>query len=107
MKTIAGYVVLTCKFHKEGPQWVGLCEELGTSAFAPTIEDAQKDLKELVLLHLNTLEKVGERERFFTENKIKLRPAKPREPIAIKVYPKQNNYVAPCIYPVREMVGVA
>lgn len=107
MKTIAGYVVLTCKYHREGKQWVGVCEELGTSTFAPTIEESQKELQELVILHLNTLEKVGERERFFTENNIRLRAVKPKEPVAIRISPEQNNYVAPCIYPVMEMAAVA
>jgi len=104
MKTIAGYVVLTCKFYKEGTRWVGVCDELGTSAFGLTIEDAKIKLSDLVILNLNTLDEVGERDRFFAENGIKLHTVKPRSLVDMKVSTKKDQYVAPCIYPVREMV---
>ena len=32
MKTIAGYVVLTCSLHQEKDQWVSICPELGISS---------------------------------------------------------------------------
>jgi len=65
-----GYVVLTLKFQKQGRRWTALCEELGTATFGRSLPEADQRLKEAVLLHLNTLEEVGERERFFKENKI-------------------------------------
>jgi len=51
------FIILTEKYSKEDDKWVGICEE---------------HLKEAVLLHLNTLEELGERERFFKENDIKV-----------------------------------
>lgn len=68
----AGYVVLTFKFHKLGKRWTAQCEELGTATFGRSLYEAGKKLREAVLLHLNTLEEVGERERFFQEHGIEL-----------------------------------
>lgn len=64
---ITGYIVLTFKFQKEGRRWTAYCEELGTATFGRSLPEAQKRLEEAVLLHLNTLEDVGERERFDRE----------------------------------------
>ncbi|MDY7037908.1 MAG: hypothetical protein SV375_17320 [Thermodesulfobacteriota bacterium] len=63
-------LTLTIELKKEGQRWLARCIELGTSTFGRSIEDAKKKIKEAVLLHLNTLEDVGERERFFEEHKI-------------------------------------
>jgi len=66
------YVVLSFGFHKEGQQWLGECIELGTATFGNELKEARERLEEAVLLHLDTLEEVGERERFFKEHGIKL-----------------------------------
>jgi hypothetical protein len=71
------YVVLTLEFKKEGRRWVGRCRELSTSTFASTFEAAKRELNELVILHLNELEAVGERERFFKEHGIQMYSQKP------------------------------
>jgi predicted RNase H-like HicB family nuclease len=98
-----GYVILTCKYHKEGQKWVGVCEELGTSTFADTFEDVQDRLQEAIALHLSTLERVGERERFFKENKIKLYLVKPKEPVCKTVRAASDTYVTPCVHEIREL----
>jgi hypothetical protein len=74
----AGYVVVTLIFQKTGRRWTARCEELGTATFGRSLPEADKKIKEAVLLHLNTLEDVGERERFFRENKIQFWHTKPR-----------------------------
>jgi len=74
-----GYVVLTLKFSKEGRRWTGYCEELGTATFGRSLPEADRRLKEVVLLHLNTLEDVGERERFLKEHGIKFLKTNPRD----------------------------
>lgn len=68
----AGYIKVTFQFHREGSQWVGECLELGTSTYAATLEETERELMELVTLHLNTLANLGERERFFSENGIEI-----------------------------------
>lgn len=60
-----GYVVLTMKFDREGTKWVGTCVELGTSTFTTTLKKTIEELDNLVVEHLNVLEELGERERFF------------------------------------------
>jgi predicted RNase H-like HicB family nuclease len=66
------YILLTLSFSKDKKtgQWIGECVELGTSTFGNTIEEVSEELPELVKLHLNTLEQVGERDNFLKENGI-------------------------------------
>lgn len=85
MAAPAGFITLTFAFQREGRTWVGTCEELGTSAYGRTLERANEELEDLVLLHLNTLEQEGERERFFRENSIPFYTDKP--PTKVEVSP--------------------
>ena len=64
---MSGYVHLTLRFHIEGMDWVGVCVELGTSTSAQTLEECRYELEELATDHIEVLEEIGERERFFTE----------------------------------------
>ncbi|MEA4878874.1 hypothetical protein SDC9_42724 [bioreactor metagenome] len=79
MKDPVMYITLTHKIHKEGRLWVGICEELGTSAYGRTVDEVEEQLTEAVCLHLNTLEDVQESERFFKENNIVVHHIKPRQ----------------------------
>ncbi|HEY1294693.1 MAG TPA: hypothetical protein VGJ60_16570 [Chloroflexota bacterium] len=63
-------VILRLEFRHDGQQWLGECIELGTATFGPRLEQVQRELKELVELHLNELEDVGERPHFFAEHGI-------------------------------------
>ena len=65
------YVVLTCTFRREDGKVTAECQELGTATFGRNLAEAEKRLREAILLHLNTLEDVGERARFFREHGIK------------------------------------
>lgn len=67
-----GFVVLHARFSKEADQWVGECLELGTATQADTIEDLQLELRELIGLHLNTLEKTGQRAQFLKDHGIRM-----------------------------------
>lgn len=66
------FISLTLSISKDekNHQWLGECKELGTSTFGDSVEEVAKELEELVALHLNTLEDVEERSRFFVENNI-------------------------------------
>ncbi len=67
-----GCVVLTLRFERADGEWLGTCIELSTSTSAGTLEEAQEALHDLVTLHLNTLEDLGERNRFLAEHDIKV-----------------------------------
>ena len=92
---VKGYVILTHKFQKEGRRWVAYCEELGTSAFGRSLPEAEKRLKEAVWLHLNTLEDVGERERFFKEHNIKLHTVRPKKNVTVCAPLHHNVFIHP------------
>ena len=65
-----GYVVLTLQFERQDEEWFGTCLELDTSTSGSSLDEVQEELHDLVILHLNALEEVGERERFFEEHEI-------------------------------------
>ena len=93
-----GYVTLTLEFEKEGRRWVGVCKQLGTSTYSRSLTEAEKQLREAVCTHLNTLEDVGERERFFKENGIKVHSAKPRsETLKIDMMNTRHVYIRPYV----------
>lgn len=90
----SGYILVTFKFYEEDKKWIGVCEELGTSTFGSNLIEAKKLLIEAVLCHLNTLDDVGERERFFLENSIKFYKHKPHETeVKISVRVNDNTFV--------------
>jgi predicted RNase H-like HicB family nuclease len=92
-----GYIVLTLKFQKQGRRWSALCEELGTATFGRSLPEADQRLKEAILLHLNTLEDVGERERFFRENDIKLFDSRPKDDITVCLPVDNDIFVEPLV----------
>jgi predicted RNase H-like HicB family nuclease len=99
----SGYVVVTFKFRKEGNKWTAFCEELGTSTFGRSIPEAHKKLKEAVMLHLKTLEEVGESERFFKEHNISFHSHKPKKSeITISGPWDTDTYVRAHIYPIHK-----
>jgi predicted RNase H-like HicB family nuclease len=99
-----GYIVLTYEFHREGKRWVAYCKELGTSTFARSLTEAEHKLDEAISLHLNTLEDVGERERFFKEHNIQFHHTRPRKDVKISVSANRDIFVRPHIQPVRELI---
>ena len=100
---IVGYVVLTLQFRGEGRRWTGYCKELGTATFGRSLTEAKSRLKEAVLLHVNTLEDVGERERFFQEHKIHYYHTKPKNEINICAPVNQDIFFQPYVQPIREL----
>jgi len=92
---VAGYVVLTLEFRRVGRRWTAYCKELGTATFGRSLPEADKRIKEAVLLHLNTLEDVGERQRFFREHNIKFHHTRPRKNITVRVSPRASTFIEP------------
>lgn len=70
-----GYVILTLRFFQEEEQWVGDCEELGVAHCGDSLDEVRAGLEELLMLTLNTMGSVGERERLFAEHGITLHPS--------------------------------
>ena len=103
---IAGYVGLTFKFCKLDRRWTVCCEELGTATFGRSLPEADRKIKEAVLLHLNTLEEVGERKRFFQEHNIEFHHTRPKKDITVSLPPKTSVFFEPYIQPIRELSAV-
>lgn len=101
----AGYIVVTFEFRKEGRRWVAYCEEFGTATFGRSIPEAEKKLEEAFLLHLNTLEDVGERVRFFKEHSIRFRRTKPTKDIRIRTPIRRETFYRPHIQPIPALVS--
>jgi hypothetical protein len=102
---IKGYIILTFEYHKEGNNWVALCRELGTSTFARNLILARKKIRDAVICHLNCLEEVEERERFFTENKITFYSTKPKTIPKIDIPMKTDYFYQSMVQPVPALVG--
>ena len=85
------------KFQKVNKRWTAYCEELGTATFGRSLPEADKKLKEALLLHLNTLEEVGEEQRFFKEHNIKLYHTKPKEDITVCLPLNKEVFIEPHI----------
>lgn len=108
------YVHLTLRFHLEGTEWVGVCVELGTSTFAPTLAQCQNELEELVTDHISVLEDVGERERFFAKCGIETHPGPVPGEFTIR-YPDDlresrplfQPFACPASQPEQQHVGTA
>lgn len=69
------YVILTLRFFQEEGQWVGDCEELGVAHASDTLDEVRAGLVELLTLTLDTMDSVGEQERYFAEHGITLHPS--------------------------------
>jgi predicted RNase H-like HicB family nuclease len=91
MRVIAGYVKLTFLFRQEQGRVVGVCEELGTSAYGDNLKEAIEALEDLTVLHLNALESTGQRVKFFRERNISLYRLKPK-PKRIPVPSSSKKY---------------
>lgn len=88
------YVILTVLFTQEDDgTWLARCEELGTSTYGNTFEEVKVEIGELIKLHLDTLEKNGERERFLAENRIPLYSKDVPETIVTDIPVRPNTLV--------------
>ncbi len=68
---------LTFTFQQESGLWVGICTELGTSAFADTFEQMRSELREAVLLQLNEIERIADVREYLADNQVSIVPTKP------------------------------
>ena len=61
-------ITLTCTYSQEGDQWVGICDELGTSTFADTLDHTRIELQEAVQLQLNEVERIADIRGYLSDN---------------------------------------
>jgi hypothetical protein len=74
---------LTLVFDQEAAgRWAGTCVQLGVSAYGSTLEDAQSDLRDAVLLDLNEMGRLGFEEAYLRDRGIGVasQPLKPKQP---------------------------
>jgi predicted RNase H-like HicB family nuclease len=65
-------IVLTFEYSEESGKWVGVCLELGTSAFADTLEQVREELREAVELQLNEMERLAHVQDSLEENHVRI-----------------------------------
>ena len=75
--TKSGYVVLTFQFEQEDDAWVGKCVELGTATWAESLTQLEEELRDLVGLHLTTLQETGRLGQVLNEYGVKMHEEMP------------------------------
>lgn len=79
------FIEITIIFQPEGDKWTAECRELGTAAFGDTLDEAREAIEDLVQLHLDTLEKLGECNRFLRESGVKVHRVAPKRISKVKI----------------------
>ena len=65
------FIVVTHIIKKENDQYVAVCPEFDVSSFGDTVEEANKNLKEAILLYLEGIDELKIRDQVFKEKSIK------------------------------------
>ncbi len=69
------YIInLTLNYYQEAGQWVGVCDELGTTAFADIWEQMKTELREAVELQLNEMERLSDIREYLADNQVTITP---------------------------------
>ena len=76
---VTGSIQLTQIVEREGSQFAAHCPELGIASCGDTIEEAFANIHEAILLHLDVLEDLGDRDRVFRERGIEVSYETPEE----------------------------
>ena len=99
----SGYILVTFMFLKRDRRWEAYCIQLGTATFGRSLPEAQEKLREAVTLHLNTLEDVGERERFFKKHNIEFYLQKPKR-ATVPISSNKRTFLQPYVQPLGRFV---
>ena len=67
-------IELTLLYYFESGQWVGVCDELGTSAFADSLEQMKIELRDAVALQLNEMERIADIRDYLADNQVAIQP---------------------------------
>ncbi len=91
-----GFIMLTLRVTKEGKHFLSRCIELETASFGGSFDEALANIKEATFEYLNTIERLGERQRIFEERGITVRKSRP--PTVKKEYElRPGTFVGPYI----------
>ena len=77
------FVHLTFEFVEEDGQWCGNCVELGTAAFADTLEQARVELSDATNLQLTGVERLNELPEYLDKNGVS------RFPIRVPIHEEE------------------
>lgn len=67
-------IELTLLYYFESGQWIGVCDELGTSAFADSLEQMKTELRDAVALQLNEMERIADIKDYLVDNQVAIQP---------------------------------
>ena len=71
------YIInLTLNYCQDTGQWVGVCEELGTSTHDDSFEQMKIELREAVELQLNGVERLADVRDYLADNQVVIQPVK-------------------------------
>ena len=72
---LIGIGILNLTYIQEGDgRWSAVCRELGTPAFADSLEEASSQLKDAILLQVSEMERLGDLEEFLRDHDVHLVP---------------------------------
>ena len=63
-------VQFTYEYFREDSEWVGVCLELGTSAYSDNLDSAREELQDAVALQLSEVERLGYIHEYLTDNRV-------------------------------------
>ena len=93
MKKVRIFIILTHIIKKEEKMFFAHCPELDVGSQGETIEDAENNLKDAIVLYLDTIEELGIREDVFKKRKIKMYSSKPKPSFRkINIPRSYNNF---------------
>ena len=65
-------ILLTIDFKERAGQWLAECLELGTAAYADTLADARREIRDNVMLQLGSVEELGFMEEYLRQHNVSL-----------------------------------
>ena len=71
---IGSMLLLTSEFRQEDAAWLAECLELGVVAYAPSLEEAKKELSEAIDLQLNEVDKLGFIDEYLEDHRVHVYP---------------------------------
>lgn len=85
------YIRLTNIITKEEKMFFSHCPELDIGSQGETVEEANNNLKDAIILYLNTIKELGTRKEIFKKKNIKTYSYKPKPILEKNKMPKSFN----------------